>query len=72
MRGYGQSSAPDDVASYDLLTVCGDIQAAMDLLEQRSVAVVGHDSHWLKSEKPDEVNRLLLDFFARRYSPDRF
>ncbi|WP_312246407.1 alpha/beta fold hydrolase [Stutzerimonas nitrititolerans] len=43
MRGYGQSSAPPDVASYDLLTVCGDIQAAMDRLEQRSVAVVGHD-----------------------------
>lgn len=43
MRGYGQSSAPDDIATYDLLTVCGDIQAAMDVLEQRSVAVVGHD-----------------------------
>lgn len=43
MRGYGQSSAPDDVASYDLITVCGDIQAAMSLLGQRSVAVVGHD-----------------------------
>lgn len=43
MRGYGQSSAPDDVAAYDLLTLCGDIQAAMNLLEQRSVAVVGHD-----------------------------
>lgn len=43
MRGYGQSSAPYDVASYDLITVCGDIQAAMDLLGQTSVAVVGHD-----------------------------
>ncbi|NKQ10521.1 alpha/beta fold hydrolase [Pseudomonas sp. SST3] len=43
MRGYGQSSAPNDVASYDLMTVCTDLQAAMDLLEQRSVAVVGHD-----------------------------
>ncbi|VXC73678.1 alpha/beta fold hydrolase [Pseudomonas sp. 9Ag] len=43
MRGYGQTSAPDDVSSYDLMTVCADIQAAMDLLGQRSVAVVGHD-----------------------------
>lgn len=43
MRGYGQSSAPDDIASYDLITVCADIQAAMDLLGHRSVAVVGHD-----------------------------
>jgi len=43
MRGYGQSSAPDEVAAYDLLTVCGDIQAAMDQLDQRQVAIVGHD-----------------------------
>ncbi|WP_217474299.1 alpha/beta fold hydrolase [Stutzerimonas stutzeri] len=43
MRGYGQSSAPDDVAAYDLITLCGDIQAAMDELGQCSVAVVGHD-----------------------------
>lgn len=43
MRGYGQSSAPDNVASYDLITVCGDIQAAMDLFGHTSVAVVGHD-----------------------------
>lgn len=43
MRGYGQSSAPEDVASYDLITVCGDIQGAMDLLGHDSVAVVGHD-----------------------------
>ena len=43
MRGYGQSSAPRDPAAYDLLTLCGDIQAAMDALGQTRVAVVGHD-----------------------------
>ena len=43
MRGYGQTSAPDDIAAYDLITVCSDIQAAMDLLGQHRVAVVGHD-----------------------------
>jgi len=43
MRGYGRTSAPDETAAYDLITVCGDIQAAMDLLDHRSVAVVGHD-----------------------------
>ena len=43
MRGYGRSSAPDDTAAYDLITICGDIQAAMGLLGHRSVAVVGHD-----------------------------
>lgn len=43
MRGYGASSAPADPAAYELLTLCGDIQAAMDMLGQREVAVVGHD-----------------------------
>lgn len=43
MRGYGQSSAPRDPAAYDLLTLCGDIQGAMDALGHTRVAVVGHD-----------------------------
>lgn len=43
MRGYGQSSAPRDPAAYDVLTICGDIQAAMDQLDQQQVCVVGHD-----------------------------
>ena len=43
MRGYGQSSAPRDPAAYDVLTICGDIQAAMDQLGQQQVCVVGHD-----------------------------
>ena len=40
MRGYGASSAPADPTAYDLITLCGDIQAAMDMLEQREVAVI--------------------------------
>ena len=43
MRGYGQSSAPRDPAAYDVITICADIQAAMDLLNQHDVCVVGHD-----------------------------
>lgn len=43
MRGYGQSSAPRDPAEYDVLTICGDIQAAMDQLDQQQVCMVGHD-----------------------------
>lgn len=43
MRGYGQSSAPRDPAAYDLLTLCGDIQGAMDALGHTRVAVFGHD-----------------------------
>lgn len=43
MRGYGQSSAPREAAAYDLITLCGDIQAAMDALGQDQACVVGHD-----------------------------
>ena len=43
MRGYGQSSAPQEPAAYELITLCADIQAAMDLLGHRQVCVVGHD-----------------------------
>ncbi|UXY54926.1 alpha/beta fold hydrolase [Pseudomonas tohonis] len=43
MRGYGGSSAPSDPAAYDLITLCGDIQAAMDALGQHEACVIGHD-----------------------------
>ncbi len=43
MRGYGQTSAPPDIADYDLLTLCADIQRAMDLFGHRDVVMVGHD-----------------------------
>lgn len=43
LRGYGRSSAPQAVEAYDLLTLCADIQQAMDLLGHRQVCIVGHD-----------------------------
>lgn len=43
MRGYGASSAPQAVDAYDLLTLCADIQGAMDLLGHEQACVVGHD-----------------------------
>ena len=43
MRGYGKSSAPREHAAYDVLTICADIQAAMEQLGQHQVCVVGHD-----------------------------
>ena len=43
MRGYGRSSAPAEIADYDLLTLCADIQGAMDLFGHQRVAMVGHD-----------------------------
>ena len=35
MRGYGQSSAPQEVDAYDVLTLCADIQGAKRLIQQQ-------------------------------------
>ncbi len=43
MRGYGESSAPADPGAYDLITICADIQAAMNVLGHQQVAMIGHD-----------------------------
>ncbi|WP_185266312.1 alpha/beta fold hydrolase [Halopseudomonas xiamenensis] len=43
MRGYGRSSAPAAIEAYDIITLCGDIQAAMDHFGQTRVAMFGHD-----------------------------
>lgn len=43
MRGYGQTSAPKDPAAYDLMTICADVQAAMDQLGHEQVIMIGHD-----------------------------
>ena len=64
MRGYGQSSAPRDPAAYDVLTICADIQAAMDQLGQQQVCVVGHDwgapiAWHLALLEPERINALV-------------
>src|SRR5690606_4500550 len=43
MRGYGRSSAPAAIEAYDILTICADIQRAMDHFGHQQVAMVGHD-----------------------------
>ena len=43
MRGYGRSSSPQAVTDFDLLTLCADVQCAMDALGQQQVCMVGHD-----------------------------
>ncbi|MGY4533375.1 pimeloyl-ACP methyl ester carboxylesterase [Pseudomonas sp. TE3786] len=43
MRGYGDSSAPEEIEAYQLLTLCADIQGAMDALGHTDACVIGHD-----------------------------
>ncbi|MGY2375620.1 alpha/beta fold hydrolase [Pseudomonas sp. SDO524_S393] len=64
MRGYGPSSSPAEIADYDLLTLCGDIQQAMDYFGHRQVVMVGHDwgavvAWHLALLEPARVTRLI-------------
>ena len=43
MRGYGATEAPEAVEAYDLITICGDIQGAMNHFGHEQVAMLGHD-----------------------------
>jgi pimeloyl-ACP methyl ester carboxylesterase len=43
MRGYGQSSIPEDVDAYDVPTVCGDMLGLLDALGEQRAVFVGHD-----------------------------
>lgn len=64
MRGYGRSSSPAQIADYDLLTLCADIQQAMDHFGHREVVMVGHDwgavvAWHLALLEPERVMRLI-------------
>ncbi|AQZ95035.1 alpha/beta fold hydrolase [Halopseudomonas phragmitis] len=77
MRGYGLSSAPQDPAAYDLITLCDDIRQAMDLLGHRRVAMIGHDwgapVAWhlalLEPERVQVVGGLSVPFGGRPKRP---
>lgn len=43
MRGYGQTSKPDDIAAYSLSHLVGDIVGTVAALDEREAVVVGHD-----------------------------
>jgi pimeloyl-ACP methyl ester carboxylesterase len=43
MRGFGGSSAPQEVEAYDVLSLCGDMIGLLDALGERDAVFVGHD-----------------------------
>jgi pimeloyl-ACP methyl ester carboxylesterase len=43
LRGYGGSSAPEDPAEYDQLTLAADVVGLLDALGHERAVVVGHD-----------------------------
>ena len=43
MRGYGRTSAPDDVAAYSIFDTVGDMVALVTALGETKAVIVGHD-----------------------------
>src|SRR2546423_4020324 len=43
MRGFGDSSRPDVVEAYDVMSLCGDMTGLLDALGEDSAIFVGHD-----------------------------
>ncbi len=42
-RGYGATSRPEAVESYDIAALCGDLTGLLDALGERDAVFVGHD-----------------------------
>jgi pimeloyl-ACP methyl ester carboxylesterase len=42
-RGYGQTSCPEDIASYTILHLVGDLVGLLDALNEDQAVIVGHD-----------------------------
>jgi pimeloyl-ACP methyl ester carboxylesterase len=43
LRGYGESSAPDEIEAYDIVCLCGDLCGLLDALGEEDAIFVGHD-----------------------------
>ena len=43
MRGFGESSRPQEVEAYDVVSLCGDMTGLLDALGEESAIFVGHD-----------------------------
>jgi epoxide hydrolase A/B len=43
LRGYGRSSAPAAVGSYDVVSLCGDLCGMLDVVGEEGAIFVGHD-----------------------------
>ncbi|XP_029118780.1 epoxide hydrolase 2 isoform X3 [Elaeis guineensis] len=64
LRGYGDTDAPPDVASYTVFHLVGDLVALLDTLALSQVFVVGHDwgafvAWHLCMLRPDRVKALV-------------
>jgi len=77
LRGYGDSSVPDDPAAYSIFHIVGDVVALLDHLQLAKVFVVGHDwgaqvAWHLCLFRPDRVRAVValgVPYFPRHPRP---
>lgn len=43
MRGYGKTDAPDDVNSYDIVSLAADMVGVLDAVGAETATIIGHD-----------------------------
>lgn len=65
LRGYEQSSAPADVASYRVKHLVGDIRALIEQQGGRAAALIAHDwggalAWGLAAQHPESIDRLVI------------
>jgi epoxide hydrolase A/B len=64
MRGYGQTDRPDQIESYTLLHLIGDMVGLLDALGESQAAIVGHDwgapvAWWSALLRPDRFRAVI-------------
>jgi pimeloyl-ACP methyl ester carboxylesterase len=77
MRGFGRSSAPAEVAGYDIVNLCGDMRELLDELGEERGVFVGHDwgaslvwqLAWMHPERVSAVAGLSVPFIPRAPAP---
>jgi pimeloyl-ACP methyl ester carboxylesterase len=77
MRGFGQSSAPQQIQAYDVATLCGDLCGLLDEVGAESAIFIGHDwgAHvaWqlaiLHPQRVSAVAGLSVPFLPRAPAP---
>lgn len=73
MRGYGDSSVPEPIEDYDVLSLCGDMTGLLDALGEQSAIFIGHDwgaflvwqMAWIHPERVRAVAGLSVPFVPR-------
>ena len=54
-------------AENDIIISRKQIEAMKPFVTDLEIQVIGSCGHWTQQEKPDELNRIMLDWLARRY-----